>query len=418
MRLPQIVLLVFLVSVFWILVTPSDSQSDATATPIAEVTDIPISVYTNTPTMTSTVTATYTRTPVSTVTNPETTHEVELTPEAIPSETITPEPLEMTVEVTPEAEITVESTADALPTPTLLESTAEVTDEVLSSSPTPDTGTITPTGTSLAEITAEVTETIIPMATLEPVISVTPTATLGVPMVFIQGAAFYQNHLPDHSDIEIRVFDESLALLSVAYTGVDGVFTIAVPSNSFYWLVADAPLHRAITLAVQPGFDLPDILLAGGDLNDDGCIDMVDVQLITTVLNESVSDTRADINGDDLVDVIDIAILTGNFEATCNEVIEAEITPTPQPEMTLETTAEATIESVSTVIDVTISPSMTVTTNEGEHRLETPTNIPSDTPTISPTPSVEPTTIIPTSTEAMPPTMANNEDTDTTENEN
>src|SRR5690606_7756906 len=128
-------------------------------------------------------------------------------------------------------------------------------------------------------------------------------------------------------------------------------------ADSFYWLVVNAPLHRSVTIPMYPGDAVPDVILAGGDLNRDGCIGPVDLMALVGLLD--VADSAAtDVTGDGLTDVSDLAIVTGNYQPDC----ELAATETPEPEATSEATPEATAE-IAPEIEVTpeITPEVEVT---------------------------------------------------------
>jgi hypothetical protein len=177
-----------------------------------------------------------------------------------------------------------------------------------------------------------------------------PTATLGGrALQFVTGRATYQNRLPDQSGIEVQVFDEALNLVGVAQTDSQGVYAVAVPSDAFYWLVMDALLHRQQIIPIQPGELLPEVILAGGDFNNDGCVGPSDLAALVSALDVPGS-AATDVTGDGITDVSDLAIVTGNYEPGCEpaETPVPEATTAVTPEVTPEATIEATPEIEST----------------------------------------------------------------------
>lgn len=286
----------------------------------------------STPTLTASPTLALTMTPTASATNlAELTPFLELTEEILPTQTSTP-PLEITEEA-PVAE----QTSELDPSPALPETTqTEPAEEML-----------TPTPTAAPSLTLTLTPS--PTFTLTPVLDFRqmPTATPGIPMLFFTGTAFYQNRLPDHSGIRVYVLAGDGVLLSIAQTEARGFYSIAVPANSFYRLIIEAPLHKAFETGIWPGETPPPVTLPGGDLNSDGCIGQTDLALITHYLNDPET-LFADINGDSLVDIIDVAILTGNYQPACEALLL--LTPVPTinpapPTLTAEpeTTAEANL---------------------------------------------------------------------------
>ncbi len=184
-----------------------------------------------------------------------------------------------------------------------------------------------------------------------------PTATLGgVPLQFISSQATYQNRLPDNAGINIQILDNDLKLLGTAVTDAQGVYTVATPIDAFYWLVATAPLHRQQTLPIQPGSAVPNLILMGGDLNQDACIGLSDVQQVVAQL-DLVGASASDITGDGVTDVADLAIVTGNYDPACEapptieatEEATAEVTAEATVEVTAESTAESTAEATAEV---------------------------------------------------------------------
>lgn len=247
---------------------------------------------------------------------------------------------------------------------------------------------------SLTPTESSVTETAIPTALPEPTqvldVGLTPTATPGgVPLQFVTSMASYQNRQPDHSDIVVQVVDNDLNLVSVARTDASGVYAVPVPVGAFYWLVVDAPFHRRQVVPMQPGDSIPALILAGGDLNEDGCIGPSDLNQVIVGM-ESDDQAATDITGDGITDVSDLAIVTGNYQPDCEP--EPITEPTPEPELTPEVTAEATVESTAEATpELELTPEVTAElTQEPEATAETTVEA---TVEITPetTPEAEPT---------------------------
>jgi hypothetical protein len=184
----------------------------------------------------------------------------------------------------------------------------------------------------------------------------------------IEGIARYQNRQPDNAGIQVSILNGSRLLLNTAVTNADGVYIVSAPTQEFYWLVVAAPLHRRFEIGVWPGETPPAVVLAGGDLNDDGCVGPSDLALLTAQF-EVAGTTTSDITGDNLTAEDDLAILAGNFDPTC-EIPAATTTPTSEPTYTLEipltsTTAPtetATPELTETApMELTATPEVTAT---------------------------------------------------------
>jgi hypothetical protein len=308
---------------FTFFIAPSiiNGEQEITEVPTQDVTFTPIPTATFFPTETPT----NTETPTATV---------------VPTETATATASEMStpVTVTPIAAITIEGTA----TETLVaDATVESTETLI--------GEVTPE----AEITAAVEVT--PEAEITAVVEVTVIATetstpTPVAMMLLMGSARYQSHVPDNSGIEVSISDDNGNILATASSDAQGYYVVSVPAETFFWLTVSAPLHRRVNLQVAPGGLLPEIILAGGDLDADGCIGAHDVALLTAQFEENGT-TSTDITGDGITDDSDLAILAGNFEMTCTGTIEVTATPLPTitSVATLELSATPTAEITEAV---------------------------------------------------------------------
>lgn len=215
------------------------------------------------------------------------------------------------------------------------------------------------TATAIAEFTPEVTAEITPD---EPAAIATPEATAtdmsaspillpsGTPLDRVQlvGLAHYQNRLPDDAGIVAMVHDSQGNLVSQTMTDAAGVFTLEIPAQEPYRLSLAAPQHLQIEL-VLPANSLPsELWLAGGDLNQDGCINQQDIDLVTAEF--LLFAPAADINRDGVVSSIDIAVLTGNYQAECvagtNNPPSMQSSPVP----TLSPADDLTLEATEPVI--------------------------------------------------------------------
>lgn len=309
------------------------------------------------PELTEAITPTEAQAASSTVTIP---------PTVTPSETVTLFPTEMalplsTVSATSAEipEITVELTTTSTETPP--ETTLSVTE---TGTPTPETAMnnleTPPISPTPSEISTE-TPTLESSATPITVDTSTGTPTLMIPMAAFQGNATYQNRQPDNAGIRVRIYDGSNMLLDTAATDAAGLYHVDAPTQEFFWLVVDAPLHQAYRIGVWPGETLPLIELKGGDLDGDGCVGLADLALLTE--NFSLPNTPAtDISNDGLTDAADFAILSGNFRLDCGAQTE---TPALTPEaatVTPEATATPTnVDMTATLDSPTPTPEPSIT---------------------------------------------------------
>lgn len=322
-------------------ITPDLLALTPTATLTETATTLPSATPTLTPTGTPVPLLTEAPTPMTTAAlTPETT--VEATSEPTTETAMTPE-------VTATAEISI--TATASPTPTLTE-----------------TLTVTPETTADPLLTPEITAAITPTHTPE--------------LLTVTGLAQYQSRQPDASGIQISIVDSSGITLNSVLTDTTGAYTTFVPADQPFFLVITAPLHQHFQAIMPPGAPLPPVILAGGDLNQDGCIGLTDISLLTAQFDTAAPDT--DINGDGLTEAADLAILAGNFESGCET---PPVTPTPEITATLtpETTPEVTLAlELTTEAPPTLEP--TAETPASTLTLE-PTGLGSD---LSPEPSFTP----------------------------
>jgi hypothetical protein len=125
-------------------------------------------------------------------------------------------------------------------------------------------------------------------------------------MALFQGAVRYQNWLPDNSGILVVIRSGSGVTLSTAATNPDGVYSVLAPTQEFFLLTLSAPLHRRFELGIWAGETLPDVTLAGGDLDGDGCV-ALDIALLTAQFGV-LGSTTTDITNDGVTDAPDLAI--------------------------------------------------------------------------------------------------------------
>jgi hypothetical protein len=263
------------------------------------------------------------------------------------------------------------STLDMSPSatlPTTLESSPiEVTPETTSELPT-IFFTVTPT-IQLATETVETT-VISPTLTVTPSDSPTvtlfpmPIETVEISMIVIAGRAFYQNHNSDDSGIQISVLDTDGNLIGVTQTDANGQYSLHIPGSSSYQLVIEAFLHQPILLMLS-GSEIPsDRVLAGGDLDADGCIGQLDLDLFMSLFN-SASIRQGDITGDGVIDASDFAILAGNYQNNCPSIepiptaSPLPVSPMPSPTLVESVTPENLPLSPTpepTAVELTLSP--------------------------------------------------------------
>ncbi|MBN1583751.1 MAG: immune inhibitor A, partial [Anaerolineae bacterium] len=106
---------------------------------------------------------------------------------------------------------------------------------------------------------------------------------------------------------------------------IDGGATVTTQADGSYSLNAASGAHtlrftHASYLAHElttSATNVPQVTLLGGEMNNDGCIDILDLTAITSQFGSTTPDpAAADINGDGIVDIVDIVLVAKNF-GTC-----------------------------------------------------------------------------------------------------
>ncbi len=266
----------------------------------------------------------------------------------------------------------------------------------------------------------------------------------------IKGNAKYPGRF-DHSGITIIA---ERPIERRVLTNGSGHFEINGLESGEYFLRVDARMHlpscAAVTVSEDQMTSLVSVTLTGGDINDDGAVDIDDAALLGGNFGLSAStiplmDVRADINADGSVNVQDLSILSSNFgKADCQEwqAVAPPPSPTPMPTDTptpVPPTATATPKpptntpkpptatppatpvpptrtptpilatNTATPKPPSTTPAATVMTPAGTPTLEPSTNTPTATPqppTATPVPPTQTaTTLPPTNTPTAPATI-------------
>lgn len=295
--------------------------------------ETPTLTATASPSATSSLVPTYTATLEPTLTASDTVTPISVFPTEFPSPTLSP-----TLEV-PLIEVTPEKT-DEQPT------------AIFTATPTTQLPTETVEATAI-DTTLTSTPTISPTVTPTP----SPTETIAISMVVISGSVFYQNHGDDNGGINISVLDENGNLIGAAQTDVNGEYALSIPGQASYQVVIEAFLHRRVQFRLLAGESLSDMVLAGGDLDADGCIGQHDLDLFMSLFT-SQDVNLGDITSDGVIDASDFAIVAGNYQNECPSI---EPTPTSSP-LPISPIPSATAVGLitptasPTVVEVTVSP--------------------------------------------------------------
>jgi len=255
-------------------------------------------------------TATFTPTPVGTV-NPTETSTPDGSPTAtsVPGETATPtattvpgETATPTATSVPGETATATSTTDpnASPTATSTSTPAE--------SPTPtSTFTATPveSPTSTFTSTPEVSPT--PTFTETPVASPTP-----LPAGTLNGQVLATK------PVTVSLYDATNTLVASVPANPDGTFSLTAPAGT-YAVVATAPgflsAAGSATITSEGTTSLPNVTLLAGDIDGNNVIDQLDAMTIGMNYN-TATPAAADLNNDGNINVLDLELLAANYRET------------------------------------------------------------------------------------------------------
>jgi hypothetical protein len=87
----------------------------------------------------------------------------------------------------------------------------------------------------------------------------------------------------------------------------EGFYTVSVSMPGYLSAESDRP----IKVIVGSASDVGKVVLYGGDVNDDNCIDIRDLSYVAWHFDEYA--TNADVNGDEQVDILDLSLTAANF---------------------------------------------------------------------------------------------------------
>jgi hypothetical protein len=144
-------------------------------------------------------------------------------------------------------------------------------------------------------------------------VTFTGTSVTVLPFATVNGVAKYQGRT-DYAGITV-----SGPIPPDAITDSDGNFTLEMKTGTSLSVTASAPgyLSNGTSVDATSGetTTLPATTLRGGDVNNDGVINIADATLVAANFGKNVppGDARADINADDKVNIQDLAILGSNY---------------------------------------------------------------------------------------------------------
>ena len=168
-----------------------------------------------------------------------------------------------------------------------------------------------PTPTSTGTATATFTPT--PIGTPSPTATSTPTAS-PTPS---EGKGIITGQLIVNEPVVINVYDTNMVQVATTST-VNGQFSLEL-SPGTYIVVANAQgflrAQRTLTLNADATITLPTIPLVAGDIDGNNVIDQFDALTIGMSYNSSTP-AAADLNNDGVINVLDLELLAKNYRKT------------------------------------------------------------------------------------------------------
>ncbi len=173
----------------------------------------------------------------------------------------------------------------------------------------PVIGTGEPPGSVLANASGEP----VPIDEIStPNIAVTLPGTLA-------GTVERQGTHTDNTGSKITVMEVNGGMVATTTTITNGTFSLDVPIGGTYNVDASYPgyLHaqKSAVHVVGTTVDVGATALVGGDVNDDNCINILDIVSIVAQFGQSglPASNAQDINDDGTVNIFDLTISAGNF---------------------------------------------------------------------------------------------------------
>ena len=117
--------------------------------------------------------------------------------------------------------------------------------------------------------------------------------------------------------ISLNVYDASNNLLNTTVAGLDGTFSMGLPTGT-HIVYADAsgflPARGTATLVDAETTTMPTVALLAGDIDGNFVIDQFDAMSIGMNYNAAIPDA-ADLNADTTINVLDLELLADNYRA-------------------------------------------------------------------------------------------------------
>ncbi len=202
-------------------------------------------------------------------------------------------------------------------TPTLVESPTPTFTSTPVESPTP---TGSPTATSTSTPVESPTPTGSPTATFTatPVESPTPTSTSTSTSTPVPTAGTLTGQVLASKPVTVSLYDATDTLVTSATANGDGTFSLTAPAGT-YTVRATASgflsAQGSITLTAGSTSTQPTISLLAGDIDNNNVIDQLDALTIGMGYNTAVP-AAADLNNDGIINVLDLELLAENYRKT------------------------------------------------------------------------------------------------------
>ncbi len=173
----------------------------------------------------------------------------------------------------------------------------------------PSVAVSTPTSTSIPVGSPTQTATAMPTPTFTP-----PPPPSATP---VSGAAVTGQVLASKV-VTVRLYDLSDSFVASVNANPDGTFRLDVAAGT-YTIVATANgflrIQGTVTLSAGEVLSMPVITLLAGDIDDDGSIDQFDAMTIGFSYGTS-EPPGADLNNDGIINIFDLELLAQNYRAT------------------------------------------------------------------------------------------------------
>jgi len=171
------------------------------------------------------------------------------------------------------------------------------------------------------------TPTVVPTFTSTPVEAFTPTVTstpvvsptfTPLPTITPVSGATLTGRVIAVKVVTVRLYDLDENFVAAVNANPDGTFSFQVPAGT-YTVVATANgflrIQGSITLAEGDVRSMPEIALLAGDIDDNNEIDQFDAMTIGFSYN-SAEPPGADLNNDGIINILDLELLAQNYRKT------------------------------------------------------------------------------------------------------